>query len=140
SAEQLRIAAEAAPVKGDTSGDTSACKRQDASRQARSMGIATVYRFLRDKKRTGEVRSYLCNRKTVYTTSKMSHCHFVCEKTGEVIHFDVDSLDFMQEKIPGTISSFQIEVRGTCEECVSDMRARSRRNPAASAKKKNQEE
>ena len=40
------------------------------------------------------------------------------EETGKVIHFDVDSLDFLKNKIPGSISSFQIEVKGKCEECL----------------------
>ena len=41
----------------------------------------------------------------------------LCEETGKIIHFDVDSLDFLKNKIPGTISSFQIEVRGVCSKC-----------------------
>jgi hypothetical protein len=36
------------------------------------------------------------------------------EKTGKVIHFKIESLDFLKNKIPGTIKSFQIEVRGIC--------------------------
>ena len=42
----------------------------------------------------------------------------ICEETGKVIHFDVDSLDFLKNKIPGSISSFQIEVKGRCKECL----------------------
>lgn len=79
-----------------------------------SIGIATIYRFLNELKKDNQIFLYKCNRKTIYSKCKKSHCHFVCEKTGKVIHFSVDSLDFLKDKIPGSISSFQIEVRGLC--------------------------
>jgi Fur family ferric uptake transcriptional regulator len=85
-----------------------------------SIGIATVYRFLNEMKKNGELYSYICDRKTVYSKEKRSHCHFVCEKTGKIIHFDVDSLDFLKNKIPGSIASFQLEVRGICNSCSKD--------------------
>ena len=81
------------------------------------IGIATVYRFLKDHKKNNRLYSYTCERRIVYSRKKMSHCHFFCEKTGKIIHFDVESLDFLKGNIPGTIKSFQIEVRGTCKEC-----------------------
>lgn len=76
---------------------------------------ATVYRFLKSQVSVGSLFSYRCNGKTIYSSKRRSHCHFICEKTGEVIHFDVDSIDFLKNKIPGKIESFQIEVRGLCE-------------------------
>ncbi len=82
-----------------------------------SIGIATIYRYLNHLKKQSSIHSYLCDRRTIYSNNKKSHCHYICEKTGQVIHFDVDSIDFLKSKIPGTISSFQIEVRGTCQEC-----------------------
>ena len=82
------------------------------------MGIATIYRFLKEIKRKKNINSYICDGKNVYSRDKKSHCHFVCEKTGRVIHFDVDSLDFLKNKIPGSITSFQIEVKGKCNECL----------------------
>jgi Fe2+ or Zn2+ uptake regulation protein len=82
-----------------------------------NIGIATVYRFLNNLERANNVYSYVCNRKKVYSKEMKSHCHFICEKTGKVTHFNIDSLDFLKNKIPGMIKSFQIEVRGKCEEC-----------------------
>lgn len=79
----------------------------------KNIGIATVYRFLKDK----QLYSYLCDRKKIYSKEKRSHCHFLCEETGKVIHFDISSLDFLKNKIPGTISSFQLEVKGRCKDC-----------------------
>ncbi|MFA5258726.1 MAG: transcriptional repressor [Candidatus Pacearchaeota archaeon] len=84
------------------------------------MGIATVYRFLNSLKKKNKLHLYTCDRRTLYSREKNSHCHYICEKTGKIIHFDIDSLDFLKkikDKIPGTITSFQLEIRGTCEKC-----------------------
>ena len=82
-----------------------------------NLGLATVYRFLKTLRDTNEIFSYSCNNKLTYSKEKKSHCHFVCEETGKIIHFDVDSLDFLKNKIPGKITSFQIEVKGIYGKC-----------------------
>ena len=84
------------------------------------VGIATVYRALKELKEKNQIFSYICNRRALYSNKQISHCHYVCEKTGKITHFDIDSLDFLKkisDKIPGTITSFQLEIRGTCEKC-----------------------
>jgi Fe2+ or Zn2+ uptake regulation protein len=81
------------------------------------IGLATIYRFLAEMREGGALYSYSCSGRAAYSTLKRSHCHFICEETGRVIHFDVDSLDFLRDKLPGEISSFQIEVRGKCSDC-----------------------
>lgn len=86
----------------------------------KDIGLATVYRFLKYLRKNGEIFSYTCYGKFVYSKEKKSHCHFICEETGKVIHFDVDSLDFLKNKIPGSISSFQIEVKGKCKDCLKE--------------------
>lgn len=86
----------------------------------KTLGIATVYRFLADSVNRGKLYSYLCERKNLYSVSKNMHCHFVCEKTGKVIHFELDNLDFLKkirDKIPGNIHSVQLEIRGVCDKC-----------------------
>ncbi len=80
-----------------------------------SLGIATIYRFLNDLKNDNQIFSYKCDRRTIYSKREKSHCHYICEKTGKVTHFSIDSLDFLKDKIPGSIHSFQIEVRGVCD-------------------------
>jgi Fe2+ or Zn2+ uptake regulation protein len=84
-----------------------------------SIGIATIYRYLNDAENNHELYSYICDRKKTYSKGKQSHCHFICEETGRVIHFDVDNIDFLKDKIPGSISSFQLEVKGVCTSCKS---------------------
>lgn len=83
-----------------------------------NIGLATIYRYLKDLRKTKKIHAYSCNNRLLYSKDKRSHCHFICEETGKVIHFDVDSLDFLKNKIPGSISSFQIEVKGKCKECL----------------------
>ena len=81
------------------------------------VSLATVYRVLKQLKKEKKIFSYTCNGRAIYSNVRRSHCHFVCEESGKVIHFDIDSLDFLKDKIPGTISSFQIEVKGKCTNC-----------------------
>lgn len=82
----------------------------------KKIGIATVYRFLNELKKKKQINAYYCDKKLVYSKNE-SHCHFVCEKTGKIIHFELDSIDFLKNKIPGKIRSFQLEVKGICDKC-----------------------
>lgn len=89
-------------------------------KEDKTLGIATVYRFLKEKKKQNKIYSYICDRKTVYSNKESSHCHYICEKTGRIIHFNLSNIDFLKEiksKIPGSINSFQIEIKGICDEC-----------------------
>ena len=88
----------------------------EVKKEHNSVGIATIYRFLSELKKEKKIYSYKCDRKTVYSRENKSHCHFVCEKTGRIIHFQIESLDFLKDKIPGSIESFQLEVRGQCKD------------------------
>ena len=90
---------------------------QKISKKHPSIGISTVYRFLKDEKKKGNIFSYLCDRKTVYSLGRKSHCHFFCEKTGKTLHFDIDDINFLKNKVPGKIKSIQLEVRGVCDAC-----------------------
>ncbi len=83
----------------------------------KNVGLATIYRFLKRLRKNGDIYSYTCDRKLVYSKDNKSHCHFVCEETGKVIHFEINSLDFLKDKIPGSITSFQVEVKGLCDKC-----------------------
>lgn len=84
---------------------------------AQGISKATVYRFLQDATKEGILYSYLCDRRNIYSKDKTTHCHFICEKTGAIKHFKLDSLDFLKDKIPGKITSVSIEVKGICEDC-----------------------
>lgn len=90
---------------------------EKVKKKDKTIGISTIYRYLNELKRQKKIYSYLCDRRTIYSTNNKSHCHFECEKTGKIVHFEIDSLDFLKKKIPGNITSFQLEVKGICEEC-----------------------
>jgi Fur family transcriptional regulator, ferric uptake regulator len=81
-------------------------KEQDST-----IGLATIYRNLKNLQKTNEIHAYICDRRQVYAKTH-NHCHFIDEETGETVHFDIESLDFLKNKIPGKITSFQIEIRG----------------------------
>ena len=81
------------------------------------IGIATVYRFLNDLAKSGEIHSYTCDRRTIYSNSRKNHCHFRCEKCGNIKHIELKKLDFLQKQVKGEICHFQIDITGICEEC-----------------------
>jgi len=83
-----------------------------------TIGIATVYRFLKDLRKKKELHSYICERKMIYSREKNNHCHFICQKCDQITHFDVEKIDFLRSKIKGDICHFQIDVHGICDKCL----------------------
>lgn len=90
---------------------------EDIYAKTKEISLATIYRFLKELKEKGELYSYICDRKTIYSKQAKSHCHFTCEKTGKITHFEIDNIDFLKNKVPGKITSFQLEVKGICDDC-----------------------
>lgn len=90
---------------------------EKAKKKDERLGVATVYRFLADLVKNGKIHSYVCDRRTIYSVDKKSHCHFTCEKCGKVEHIDVKNLDFVKSKVSGSICHFQIDVSGVCSKC-----------------------
>jgi Fur family ferric uptake transcriptional regulator len=91
------------------------------SKKDKKIGIATIYRFLKRVRDEGVIFSYSCAGKTIYSNNSKSHCHFECTESGKIFHFEIENLDFLKDKIPGHISSFQLEVKGVCSEhCAGD--------------------
>ena len=88
-----------------------------ASKKDDSIGIATVYRFLKAKKEKHELHAYQCNRRTLYSKGESSHCHFHCTVCGTMSHFSVDKIDFVKKKLPGSLCHFQLDVHGVCDRC-----------------------
>ncbi len=84
------------------------------------IGIATVYRFLSDLAKKDYIHSYLCNKKTVYSTNKSSHFHFICKKCGKIEHINIKKIDFVKNEIKGNICHLQIDTYGVCEKCLNN--------------------
>lgn len=87
------------------------------------LGKATVYRYLKDLRDSHHLHSYLCDRRLVYSRKHSGHSHFTCQKCGRVIHFEVDSIDFLKRKVKGSICHFLIDVSGTCDQCLRNEEA-----------------
>ena len=83
------------------------------------IGIATVYRYLKDLRKKRQLHSYICDRKIIYSKQRNNHCHYTCQKCGKIIHFDVDKLDFLKNEINGSICHFQIDIHGICDKCFN---------------------
>ena len=86
----------------------------------KKISLATIYRFLKELRESHQLFSYICDRKTIYSKQAKSHCHFICERTGKISHFEINNIDFLKNKIPGKITSFQLEVKGICDDCSID--------------------
>ena len=82
------------------------------------IGIATVYRALKELRSEEKLHSYICSRKTLYSIDDKNHSHFICEKCNKIIHLDLNSVDFFRNKIKGEVCHFQLDVYGICEECL----------------------
>jgi Fur family ferric uptake transcriptional regulator len=83
-----------------------------------TIGIATVYRFLKDLRKKKELHSYICDRRMIYSREKNNHCHFICQKCDQITHFTIDKIDFLKTKIKGDVCHFQIDVHGICDNCL----------------------
>ncbi|MEM4258933.1 MAG: transcriptional repressor [Candidatus Thermoplasmatota archaeon] len=90
---------------------------ETVKKQDPNIGIATVYRLLKDLRNKKELHSYICNRKMIYSKEKNNHCHFICQQCKKITHFTIDKIDFLENKISGDICHFQIDVYGICKEC-----------------------
>ncbi len=91
-----------------------------ANKRDHKIGIATVYRFLKDLEKKGELHSYICGKRKIYSLDQKSHTHFVCEQCGKKKHLNIKKIDFL-EKISGKVCHFQLDITGLCEECLRSL-------------------
>jgi|SRR3989344_1628535 len=80
------------------------------------LSLATIYRFLSDAENNGELHSFVCDSKKIYSSKTTSHAHFTCEKCGKTKHISIKNVGFLKE-IKDDVCHFQIDVKGVCEEC-----------------------
>ena len=81
------------------------------------IGIATIYRFLKNLRDKKEIHSYNCNRRIIYSFYKKSHCHFVFEKCKKISHIDIKNIDFIGRLTNTEVCHFQLDIYGICNEC-----------------------
>lgn len=80
------------------------------------IGIATVYRFLKEAEKKGELHEFLCESRKIYSKGKQNHVHFHCEECGSIKHISLPNADFIK-KAPGEVCHFQLDLHGVCKDC-----------------------
>ena len=90
---------------------------QKLSGKHQKFGLATIYRFLNKAESDGDLHSFLCHNKKIYSNNKKSHAHFTCERCGKLKHIPLKNVDFLQETLPDEICHFQVELVGICSGC-----------------------
>ena len=91
---------------------------QRAKKTNSKLGIATVYRFLNDLERGGEIHSYTCKGRKIYSRSQKNHIHFTCEKCDASFHIKDREITFLKNVVAGEICHFQIDITGVCSSCL----------------------
>ena len=81
------------------------------------IGLATIYRFLNSLEQEGEIHSFLCGNKKVYSNNKKIHAIFKCERCGKLKHIKIKNVDFLKNQITDEVCHFQLELTGVCVEC-----------------------
>lgn len=87
------------------------------SKKTKDIGLATVYRFLNKLESENLIHSFMCDNKKIYSSNKVSHAHFKCEKCSKIKHIKIKNLDFLSDFVNESICHFQIELTGVCSDC-----------------------
>lgn len=101
---------------------------QSVKKSDKKIGLATIYRFLKEYAKKEELHSYKCGKKTVYSTDKNNHSHFICKNCGTNEHIQVKNIDFIKKKIKGSVCHFQIDIYGICKNCVENFESKRKNN------------
>lgn len=96
--------------------DVNELHRRAAQKDTR-IGIATIYRFLKALEEKGEIHSYLCEDRKIYSLSEKNHVHFCCESCGTIRHLDLKKADFLRVAGGEEICHFQVNITGLCSTC-----------------------
>jgi Fe2+ or Zn2+ uptake regulation protein len=83
----------------------------------KGIGIATVYRFLKEMEKNREIHAFSCDRRKLYSKKGMAHSHFVCESCGVKKHIVLDKIDFLKKYVDEDLCHVQIELSGICAHC-----------------------
>src|SRR3989344_4068314 len=83
----------------------------------KNIGLATIYRFLNSLEKDGNIHSFVCDNKKIYSNKKTNHAHFRCEKCNKLEHIKVKNVDFL-DLVEYDICHFQIELVGVCKGCI----------------------
>jgi len=86
------------------------------AKKNKKISLATVYRFLNNLEKDGNIHHFICDNKKIYSNSTTNHAHFTCEKCGKVKHIKIKNADFLSDFVD-EVCHFQIELTGVCSDC-----------------------
>ena len=86
-------------------------------KKEQKIGIATIYRFLKEQEEKKNIHKYICNRKTLYSLEEKTHAHFYCEECKKEKHLNIKQVDFLKNEVSEEICHFQLNITGICKEC-----------------------
>lgn len=93
------------------------------------VSLDSIYRILADFTEAGLLRKLESGKVYRYDVNVFPHDHFVCNECGKM--FDIEVVDDQSIKDQcaefGTVLSFELEVRGICQECLAARTAHARR-------------
>lgn len=81
----------------------------------KNIGIATVYRYMNNLRKSGKIHYYTCNNRFVYSIKKTVHAHFICEKCHQKEHIKIHDINWLKKY--GDVCHVQIEIYGICKHC-----------------------
>ncbi len=90
---------------------------QQIRKKDSAIGIATVYRFLKQKNDVEKLHSYSCSGKRIYSVEKRNHSHFICKRCNRTIHFNMSDIGVIKNSVKGDMCHFQLDIYGICENC-----------------------
>ena len=83
------------------------------------IGIATIYRFLNTLEKEGQIHSFMCESKKIYSLDQRNHAHFICEKCKTKKHLSIKDISFLRNIKEGKSCHFQLDITGICNKCKS---------------------
>jgi len=82
-----------------------------------SIGIATIYRSLKNRYGRRELHSYRCEGRNIYSAERRNHAHFICKICGATTHFELGDIGSIKKAVDGEICHLQLDVYGICKKC-----------------------
>lgn len=92
----------------------------DIRKNDRSISFATVYNTLETLVKSGIVQEIsVDSQSSRFDPDTTDHIHFACVKCKKVIDIFDDSFVSSLRYVPGKIYSYNVIIKGECEDCIS---------------------
>lgn len=92
------------------------------SKKDKNIGIATIYRYLKNEKEKRNLHSFKCENKQIYSKTNNIHAHFICQKCNKITHFELKDISVIKQNVKGSICHLNLEVHGLCDKCSLNLK------------------